>query len=206
LFAVYPNTDSMTKNPTAANKNEITREAFDSLLAAFGDDREIAAQNYIELREKLRMFFTWRGFADADEHADETLNRTARRLAAGEEILDVRAYVFGVARFLCLEINRAEEKKRLALNELPAVINADREERINNQARLDCLQNCLQNLPEEDRSFIVNYYQGERNQKIANRKSLLERLNLSASGLRMRALRLREKLEICLHDCVKKGL
>lgn len=195
----------MRQNLTAENKNEITQEAFERLLASLGDDREAAAQNYVELREKLRLFFNWRGFSDADEHADETLNRTARRLDAGEEILDLRAYVFGVARFLVLEINRAEEKKRLALNELPVVQNADEEEKINNQMRLDCLQNCLKNLPDEDRAFIVDYYQGERDVKIANRKNLLRRLNLSASGLRMRALRLREKLENCLQDCMEKA-
>lgn len=194
----------MTNTSAAENKNEITRAAFDRLLSTLdATDRERAGALYVELRENLRRFFTWRGASFPEDAADETLNRAAQKLGAGERITEFRAYVFGIARFLILETNRREEKARLALAELPAAATA--EETDFKQARLDCLENCLRELQIDERDFIVNYYKGERSSKIANRQDLLEKSKLSAGALRMKALRLRERLENCLQSCLRES-
>lgn len=191
----------------ASSQETLTQAAFDQLLSAFdAASRDEAGAKYVELRDHLRQFFSWRGAAFPEDAADETLNRVARKLAAGEQILDFRSYVFGVARYLMFEINRLEERKRLALAELPAVQTIDKTpEKQLAEARFGCLEKCLQKLSESDRSLIINYYQGERNAKIMNRKTLLEKLNLSPSGLRMKTLRLREQLENCLQICLSGG-
>ena len=192
----------MTETSHIGEKNRLTQAAFDKLLAALDADRDAAGAKYLELRENLRRFFTWRGTAFPEDNADETLNRAARKLESGEAIEDLRRFVFGIARLLCLELHRSEERNRAALAEIPNVQNADDADAINRQTRLDCLETCLAKLSGEDRSFIVDYYQGEKITKIANRKTLLERLKLSPGGLRMRALRLRERLENCLRNCL----
>jgi DNA-directed RNA polymerase specialized sigma24 family protein len=189
-----------TSRPDRANL--LTQAAFDRLLAALDCDREQAGAKYTELREQLRRFFTWRGCTDPEDHADETLNRTARRLAGGEQIADVRGYAFGVARLLVLEVHRQEERKRLALAELPTTDEAS-EDTGEEETRLRCLQNCLLKLPRGNRELIVQYYQGERSAKTANRRQLAARLGLSLNTLRMRALRLREGLESCLRECME---
>lgn len=193
----------MTNSSVAENKNEITQSAFDALLASLdAGNRDRAGELYVELRENLRRFFTWRGAAHPEDAADETLNRAAKKLESGETINDFRPFVFGIARFLMLETNRREEKARLALAELSKneIDNSDETNR--KQARFDCLENCLRELPSGDRDFIVEYYKGERAAKIANRQVLLEKSKLSAGGLRMKALRLRERLENCLRKCL----
>jgi hypothetical protein len=52
--------------------------------------------------------------------------------------------------------------------------------------------------------LIIEYYQGERGTKIKNRKGLVERLGIPVNTLRMRALRLRERIRACVEDCVMK--
>jgi DNA-directed RNA polymerase specialized sigma24 family protein len=189
-----------TSRPDRANL--LTQAAFDRLLAALDCDREQAGAKYTELREQLYRFFTWRGCPYPEDHADETLNRTARRLASGEQIADVRGYAFGVARLLVLEVHRQEERKRLALAALPTTDEAS-EDTGEEEMRLHCLQYCLLKLSQGNRELIIQYYQGERSAKITNRQQLAAKLNLSLNTLRMRALRLREGLESCMRDCVK---
>ena len=197
----------MAEISPGGGKDNLTQAAFDQLLSALDAvDRDLAGVKYIELRDNLRQFFRWRGASHPEDAADETLNRTARKLAAGEQILDLRSYVFGVARFLALEINRLEERNRRTLIEIPAAQAVDdRREKQIFEIRLRCLESCLEELSEADRALILEYYQGERRAKIANRKTLLKKLNLSASGLRMKTLRLRGQLENCLQNCINQA-
>jgi hypothetical protein len=62
----------------------------------------------------------------------------------------------------------------------------------------------LRKQPDLARDTILAYYQGDKRTKIENRKRLAQRLNLSVKTLRMQTLRLREKLESCVVDCVTR--
>src|ERR1051326_9571412 len=95
----------------------LTQEAFDQLLVALGGDRDSAAQKYLEIRNNLTRFFEWRGCAFPEDHADETINRIAKRVAEGEEILNYSGYALGVARLLLLEINKGRQREQFALGE-----------------------------------------------------------------------------------------
>ena len=66
-----------------------------------------------------------------------------------------------------------------------------------NQPRttLACLEYCLQQLSAENRRIIINYYQGEKGERIKNRKLMAEQLGIPANALRIRVHRIREKLE-----------
>ena len=183
----------------------LNQEAFDKLLVAFDVDRETAGQKYLQLRNNLTRFFEWRGCSFPDDHADETINRMAKRVAEGEAILNHSGYAMGVARLLLLEINKGRQREQSALAEIgstPDVYDpAD-----DGESRLTCLRSCLQTLSPDNRELIIQYYQGEKGEKIENRKKLLARLGIPVNTLRMRALRLREKLQLCVEQCLARSV
>src|SRR6266699_3423747 len=181
------------------SKWALTQEAFDRLLASMGGDRESAGEQYLETRSKLVRFFEWRGCPFPEDHADETINRVARRILEGEDVRDVPKYLFGVARLLFLEIQKARARELNALNNLP---DAEPSSHDSDETRLDCLRQCLGGISDDQRDLIIGYYQGEKSNKINNRQILAERLRIPIGTLRMRALRLREQLEICVEKCL----
>jgi DNA-directed RNA polymerase specialized sigma24 family protein len=192
------------RDATARQKWTLTQEAFDKLLVALGGDRDSAAQKYLEIRTNLTRFFEWRGCSFPEDHADETINRIAKRVADGEEIQNYSGYAVGVARLLLLEINKGRQREQLALAEIGTTSEAY-EEADNDESRLTCLRSCLQTLSTDNRELIIEYYQGEKGDKIQNRKKLMDRLGIPVNTLRMRALRLRERLQVCVEDCVGRA-
>ena len=182
----------------------LTQEAFDKLLIALGGDRESGSEKYLEIRNNLTRFFEWRGCSFPEDHADETVNRIAKKVAEGEEILNPSGYAMGVARLLFLEIMKSQQREQSALNEM-GTAGEGYVEPDDGENRLECLQNCLQTLSPDNRELILQYYQGEKSEKIQNRKKLIERLGIPINTLRMRALRLRERLEACMEECVSRG-
>ena len=189
------------RDVAARQKWTLTQEAFDRLLVALGGDRDSAAQKYLEIRSNLVRFFEWRGSSFPEDHADETINRIAKRVAEGEEILNYSGYAVGVARLLLLEINKGRQREQLALAEIGQASEAY-EEKDDGEHRLVCLRSCLETLTTDNRALILQYYQGEKGEKIQNRKKLMDQFGIPVNTLRMRALRLREKLQSCVEECV----
>jgi len=179
----------------------LNQEAFDKLLIAFDEDRDTAGRKYLEIRNNLTRFFEWRGCSFPEDHADETINRMAKRVVEGEQILNHSGYAMGVARLLLLEINKGRQREQSALAEISTAPEAYVPED-DGERRLTCLRSCLQTLSPDNRELILQYYQGEKGEKIGNRKKLLERLGIPINTLRMRALRLREKLQSCVEECL----
>ena len=188
----------------ARQKWTLTQEAFDRLLVALGGDRDSAAQKYLEIRRNLMRFFEWRGCSFPEDHADETINRIAKRVAEGEEILNYSGYAMGVARLLLLEINKGRQREQHALAEI-GTSSEVYEEPDDSENRLVCLRSCLQTLSADNRELILEYYQGEKGEKIQNRKKLMDRFGIPVNTLRMRALRLRERLQSCVESCVAEA-
>ena len=200
-------TESDSPATTAARatrrKWALTQEAFDRLLAAFGEDQESAGKKYLEVRTNLTRFFEWRGCPFPEDHADETMNRVAKRLTEGEEILNPSSYCVGVARMLLLEVNKERAREQQALGEMARAPSAA-SDATESEGHIECLRACLGNLSADNRELIVEYYQGEKGTKIENRKRLTERFKVPVNTLRMRALRLREKLQACVEECLQK--
>ncbi|MBS1791414.1 MAG: hypothetical protein JST85_27125 [Acidobacteria bacterium] len=198
--------DSINSVPaTPRARWELTQEAFDKFLASFDSDREVAGKSYLELRGNLVRLFEWRGCPFPEDHADETVNRIARKISEGEVIREPAQYAIGVARYLVLEIQKERVKQQNAFsalaNDEPATYEFDELE-----PRAACLDRCLQKLAAQDRELMLLYYQGEKSQKIENRKRLTDRFNASLNTLRMRALRLRDKLLACVETCLQKKM
>jgi DNA-directed RNA polymerase specialized sigma24 family protein len=175
-------------------KWSLTQNAFDGLLASLGADRDAAASRYLGVRRDLVRLFEWRGCSTPDEYADETMNRCARKIAQGEQIRDLKAYSIGVARMLVREMSRDRCRRERPLDEAlepcapPRAIHNDLEDRV------EALRHSLEALSEDDRFLILNYYEGDKSERIKTRKMLSELFGIGASTLRMRALRIRESL------------
>ncbi|HEX6126625.1 MAG TPA: hypothetical protein VFZ23_14725 [Pyrinomonadaceae bacterium] len=189
----------------------VTPEAFDSLLVSLDSDRERAGRVYENLRRKLLEFFEARGSYTPDEHADETFDRVMRRIAEGEKLDNPAGYCYGVAKFVWMEASRKRSKAPVELDEnlmlpgnsgVPSDLDNSRDTL---ERRLDCLENCLENLAEETRSFIFDYYREENGIKIEQRKILAARLNTTLNALRLRASRLRRELAKCTEACVSRA-
>ena len=180
-------------------KWSLTETAFDSLLARLDSDRDIAAERYLRMRRDLVRLFEWRGCSTPDDYADETINRCARKIQQGEEIRDVATYSIGVARMLLREMCRDRSRQFRSLDEAPEPrvgpeIHSDLEH------RAEALRLSLEELSQDDRFLILNYYKGDKSDKIKTRKMLSELLGIGESTLRMRAMRIREKLQLCTQN------
>jgi DNA-directed RNA polymerase specialized sigma24 family protein len=189
---------------------DLTREAFDALLARLDSDRERAGEKYESARQVLIEFFEARGCQPAAEYADEALNRVARKIAEGEEVRDVRKYLYGVARLLLLEFSRGSVRESVSLDSaLPALAVVGRDEegerrRDERESRLACLEACMKSLPAESREFIAEYYREERGLRIEPRRELARRLGITLRALRLRAYRIRARLDDCVRDCLNR--
>ena len=197
-------------NHPATSKTDwtLTSSAFDQLLLAFHADRDLAGQKYEIVRRKLTEFFEARGAENPLDDIDETINRVARRITEGEQIKDLNAYFYGVARLVWLENLRAREKDPtpLELAPTPAAPNTTEleVERQLREDRLECLESCLSSLSPDNRTLIVEYYREEKGIKIEHRRQQATKLNTSLNGLRLRASRIRAELTQCIHSCLRK--
>jgi RNA polymerase sigma factor (sigma-70 family) len=181
----------------------LTPQAFERLLGRLAAEPEAGAREYDAIRRKLVLFFTMRGTTDAEELADEALDRLARRLDEGEPVDNVRAYVVGVAKRVIMEDARRRGRERAYVDghhaiAAPADTDDERAER-----RSECLERCLGELPADSRALIVDYYRGDGAAYLKERKALAERLGVSYVALKTRAHRVRNRLEECLRECAE---
>jgi DNA-directed RNA polymerase specialized sigma24 family protein len=179
----------------------LSKSSFDNFLAVLDADRYRAAQKYESLRTRLVKFFEWRACRFADNLADETLDRVARKIDLGEQINDHLNYTYGVARLVYLETVKQQAKEQAVIINLPVSNNGFYEE----NPQLGCLEACLEKLSEANRKMILHYYYNDKQAKIDYRKKLAEKLEISLNALRIKTLRIRAKLEECVLKCLKNG-
>ena len=186
--------------------SSLTANAFNLLLSRLDpDDQVSAADKYQILELKLTKYFVWQGVPEsrADTLAEEAIDRLAAKLEQGHQIDSVNAYASQIARFVLLEFHR--KFKETAWDDdapepatQPVSLEPDDE-------RLAVLRKCLAEMEarnQDDRLLIVGYYGTEETQKNKEqRRQLAERFGLTANTLKVRACRLRLKLEKCVKNC-----
>jgi len=172
--------------------------AFDRLLTALHADRESAGTAYERLRERTAGLLRWWGAIDAEELADLTLDRVARKLDEGATISEgsFGAYVRGVARMIFYESRRRPQMQPGDAAYLAPPPSTDPD-------LLNCLESCLGALDPDDRSTVLRYYADGKLSEV--RRQLAEDLGLTMTALRIRAHRLRVQLERCVVACRERG-
>ena len=196
------NATASGSNATAKGKWFLTQQAFDRLLASLSADRDEAGMQYEIIRLKLVRFFEWRAIDSPEDHADETINRVARRIDEGQVIENVKGYFYGVARMVFMEALKERERAPVALENAPKGLREKVPEVSEPEPRLQCFDRCLQELPAENRSLIMEYYQEERRAKIQLRQQLADKMRIPLNALRIRAHRIRMSLEKCITTCL----
>lgn len=187
-------------------KSVLTPNAFEKLLDSFSKDRNEAGAQYEIIRRKLVRFFEWRSIESADEHADETINRVARRIDEGQIIENLRSYFYGVARMVFMEALKDREHAPIPLDEALALLRnkvVEVTESVDTDPRIQCFDRCLASLAPEQRNLITTYYQEERRAKIELRQELADKLQIPLNALRIRAHRIRINLEKCITMCLQ---
>lgn len=187
-------------------KKGLSAETFAKLLDRLSDDHEDAGEGYEDLRRVLLRYFEWRGASHADELADETLNRVAGKLGDGVEIQNVRGYCHEVARLVFMESTRARDLKNIPLDavDFEIGVESDADAAAEKEARMRCLDGCLETLKPESRELITQYYRDDGQSRIEHRQKLALRLGLRRDALANRAQRLRDRLESCVKNCIGK--
>lgn len=186
--------------------NDLTKTGFDMLLTLLDADREQAGASYERLRTRLARFFEWRDCEHPEELADIVFDRIIKKLALGEQVLNVEAYAITVAQFVLKEDYRERTRQDRSIDEEPllggfAVPEIDPEP----DTRMDCLEKCLKEFSDDNRGVIVAYYDTDERTMIAARKRLAESLGVSLNTLRIRVCRLKTKLEECARDCCRRA-
>ena len=185
------------------NAGSSARPGWHRLLARLDPDVDRAAAAYEHLRRALEKFFDWRGVWSADECADETLDRLARRLDEGVDIADVRNYAYGIARLVLLEWQRRPSSVWIGPDSelaAPPVAAGDAGDRLR-----ECFDGCLAALPEDSRVLVLEYYVADERKKIENRRRLARSFAISENALRSRVQRIRDRLERCVLKCEREA-
>jgi DNA-directed RNA polymerase specialized sigma24 family protein len=185
----------------------LTPETFGKLLDSLDSDREAAGTKYEQLRRILIRFFEWRGAPFPHEHADETFDRVSRKLAERVMIANIGGYCYEVARLVCLEALKGPERTLVPLEStvVPPLAAPSTDATAGKEERLACLETCLQQLPQDSRDLILDYYRDDKRARIEGRKALAERLGLQRETLANRAQRVRDRLEACVTACLSKS-
>jgi DNA-directed RNA polymerase specialized sigma24 family protein len=188
---------------SAKPKWSLTQPAFEKLLNSFSSDRDEAGAQYEIVRRKLVRFFEWRAVDAADERADETINRVARRIDEGQAIDNLKSYFYGVARLVFMEVVKERDRAPLPIDDAPQGLRQEAPVYVEPDARVLCLDQCLDSLSSENRRLILEYYQEERRAKIELRQEIADRLQIPLNALRIRAHRIRLNLEKCIANCLQ---
>jgi DNA-directed RNA polymerase specialized sigma24 family protein len=178
-----------------------TEQQFHAFLDRLSADRDEAGVIYNRLREKLIVLFERElvSAPQAAELSDETMDRVVRVASTEGQIESLTAYACTVGRFVRQEFLRTRGRET-PFSEVPepqVVIETP-------DSRLRFLEECLEKLPAEQREFILIYHRNQKSEKFADHAQLAEKFKLSSGALRIRALRIREKLERCIELAIKK--
>ncbi|MDX6613564.1 MAG: hypothetical protein QOD75_2750 [Blastocatellia bacterium] len=182
--------------PDPNTKNEITREKFAGFLDWLSPDRERAGEEYERLRFRLATFFAQRQSPFADELADETINRVILK-SAEEKIENKIAYCYGVARNVYRESLR-KERVTLDIDNVTIAAKSPEEPAFSSE----CLDQCLEKLSPDSRTLLLDYFSEARLAKIELHRRISVSLEVTQTALRMRVMRTKQKLKVCVQECM----
>lgn len=176
----------------------LTQDTFDCLLNWLDLNRETAGEKYEEIRSGLIDLFEYKGCVGAEDLADETINRVARRVKeiSGTYTGDPARYFYGVGKRVYMEYLKQKRPTEL----LPAILMAPQTDDVERQYA--CLEQCMGKLTSVNRTLILQYYRERKQAKVDSRRTLRRVLNLKPSALRVRVFRIRATLEECVRRCL----
>lgn len=188
-----------------ARVTSVSPDALRLLLARLHQDLDRAAADYERLHGRLIRFFEWKHCPAPDQLADETLDRVALRLGDGERIVNIGAFVWGVAARVRQEQFQRPVEVSIEAG-FPTRIPVEDPRQVERDASADLLRSrmlerqrrCLQLLAPQDRDLIMVYHRGRGIERIRARQALAKRIGIGINALRIRAHRIRSWLVNCV--------
>lgn len=174
---------------------EPTQAAFDAMLRWIGGTPAEAGQAYENIRSRMIALFVGRGCPDAEDLADETINRVMRATQKENFVFEgapIR-YFYGVAKLVHLESLRRRPIPPQPMHDTVAV-----------ESEHLCLEQCVAHLPDRSRQLVLGYYQEQGRARFARRAGLASQLGIPLSTLRVQAHRVRGLLRECIVQCLQE--
>ena len=173
----------------------LDQTAFDRLLFWLNPDRDKAAQKYETVRRRLIEIFASRGFPDAENLADETIDRVTSKVEKVSDgwVGDPAYFFFGVARKIILEKN-----KPVPMGLPPPLSDEDEQEQLERDDQ--CLEKCLGLVSLADREVVLEYVAGNKK----SRHELAQKLEVTPNALRIRVCQIKKTIRPCLEQCFEK--
>lgn len=181
----------MTTRSTSAP----TQESFDNLLRWLASNGEESGRAYETIRRRLVALFAGRGCVNAEDLADETINRVTTKIQQegfvyqGEPV----RYFYGVAKMVYLE----------SLRRRPIPHEPARDDTAEIELRHECLEGCIEGLTPRSRQLVVGYYSQEDKGRFETRTELASKLGIPIATLRVQAHRIRNLLRGCMSQCLE---
>lgn len=163
-------------------------EAFEKLLRWLHPDRDKAGEKYEKIRLRLIRVFACRGCSEAEDLSDETINVVLSKIdwLTANYVGDPALYFYGVAK-------RIHSKPKPLPNIPPPEPEPPELEQV-----CSYLDDCLDILASAERDLVLRYHQGDKQDKIRNRKKLAEELKISRNALRIKVCHIHSRLRECV--------
>jgi DNA-directed RNA polymerase specialized sigma24 family protein len=189
--------------PRAEDRWQLTQETLRCLLQALNKEERQALDRYQRLHGRLIFFFGRYRFVSPEDLADQVVNRIARALLDGREILNIEAFALGVARMVAREEQSRlfrEMQSHLELQRNRSSVGHTSGER---EETFDIMETQFTSLPKDAREMLRHYHEGAGIKRIRAREKLAAELGISIGALRKRVFDLqtmmRAKLSRSLH-------
>lgn len=171
--------------------SRVNAVAFERFLCWLGPDPESAGRKYELIRGRLIMMFRARRCVFAEDLADTTFERVARKLTDLTEFTgDPARYFYGVAKKVYLEYQNELMNHRRYMYPLPTSTEDQDVEKMLKQ-----LEDALNAIPKSDRELILTYYSDNGRNRIIRRRALAEQFGLGLNALRLRVFRIRKEIK-----------
>ncbi len=178
----------------------LTQEDFDALLKWLSPNREEAGEKYEKIRKGLIRFFHFKGCADPQILADETINRVAFKLSTFDFSGNAKtiSFFYGFASKIYLEYVSQVSRREVQMDEelqfgAKSFESFDGEE----SEGIKCLEKCLAKLPSLESDLVIQYYSEEKGAKLEVRRKIAEKMNIRKRTLHTKVHRIRIVLKNC---------
>jgi len=161
---------------------------------------------------KLITFFENKITVDPVDCLNKTFDRVVENISKGkiDQIPIEDNYFLKVAWYIFKESWRkaqnTESIEDLSEGKIPPTDTEEEEdenlERVKKEQRLECLDKCMKELPENLQKLIINFHKCSGAEGIRIRKKMAKKLKITGNALRIKANRIRAKLGICLDNCL----
>lgn len=200
------------------------KESFQLLLTWLDSDEEFRSQTYEQVRFRLISFFDRRHCLCSAELADQTFDRVTKWLVnkqkgilegSSTQIIyenEPKKICYKTAHYVYQEWRKIANRTSTDITDLPESVHNITSQKLSRQVneikthhqQWDCLDQCLGTWPQDIRTLLIEYYSGTGRAKIQNRLQIADRLQISSKNLTIRVLRYRQKLELCVKECMIK--